>query len=160
MRSGRAIAGVIFVALLAAAAPSPAAPRRPALSALDSLQPGMWRLRMLGGSTEAPRELCISDMRMLMQLHHGNAACAMFVIANEARRSTLQYSCPGKGWGRTSVRLDTATVVQIDTQGIAANAPFAFVAEARRIGDCPATPAATAPKPATAPTPAPAPGGR
>jgi hypothetical protein len=48
----------------------------------------------------------------------------------------VQYTCRGRGYGRTHIRRETSRLVQIDTQGIADGRPFAFAAEARRVGDC------------------------
>jgi hypothetical protein len=71
-----------------------------------------------------------------MQLQHGATACSRLVIGNEKASATVHYSCPGAGWGRTTLRVETPRLARIDTQGIANNAPFAFSAEARRIGAC------------------------
>jgi hypothetical protein len=49
---------------------------------------------------------------------------------------TVQYTCRGRGFGRTHIRRETDRLVQIDTQGIADSRPFAFSVEARRTGDC------------------------
>jgi hypothetical protein len=48
----------------------------------------------------------------------------------------VQYTCRGKGYGRTHIRRETGRLVQIDSQGIAGGLPFEFSAEARRVGDC------------------------
>ena len=48
----------------------------------------------------------------------------------------VQYTCRGKGYGRTHIRRETSRLVQIDSQGIAGGLPFEFSAEARRVGDC------------------------
>jgi hypothetical protein len=50
--------------------------------------------------------------------------------------ATVHYSCPGSGWGRTTVRVETPRLARVETQGIAGKAPFAFTAEARRVGAC------------------------
>lgn len=125
----RAFAGAAALILFGAAVPASADP----LVALNQLEPGMWQLRAPG---EAPRNLCVTDPASLVQLQHARTSCRQLVVANERTTSTVQYSCPGAGWGRTTVRVSTPRAATIDTQGIAANAPFAFVAEARRTGDC------------------------
>ena len=48
----------------------------------------------------------------------------------------VQYTCRGKGYGRTQIRRESNRLVQIDSQGIADGLPFSFSAEARRVGDC------------------------
>jgi hypothetical protein len=108
-----------------------------ALTALDSIERGEWRLRIPG---EAPRSICVADPATLLQLRHSHAACSRLVIANEAQQATVHYSCPTAGWGRTTVRVLTPRAITIDTQGIADNAPFAFSADAHRVGACPARP--------------------
>jgi hypothetical protein len=106
---------------------------RPPLSALAMLQPGLWQLRAEG---EPNRNVCVGDPHALIQLRHKGGTCTRLVIANEKSSATIHYSCPGAGWGRTTLRVETPRLATIDTQGIADNAPFAFVAEARRIGEC------------------------
>ena len=49
---------------------------------------------------------------------------------------TVNYTCPGIGRGRTTIRVETPRLVQIDSQGLDRGAPFALRAEARRIGPC------------------------
>lgn len=123
-----ALAGLIVAAMAAAPPPAP--------SALDTLQPGMWRIRLLGVKETPPLLLCVADPAALVQLRHRAATCSRMVISNAARETTVHYSCPGAGWGRTSLRVESAVQAAIDTQGIADNAPFAFRAEARRTGAC------------------------
>jgi hypothetical protein len=122
------LAGVVAASALAAQSDL-----RPPLFALTMLQPGLWQLKAEG---EAPRNICISDPYALIQLRHRTVACGRLVIANEKSTATIHYSCPGAGWGRTTIRAETPRVARIDTQGIADNEPFAFTAEARRVGPC------------------------
>ena len=49
---------------------------------------------------------------------------------------TVQYTCPGRGFGRTHIRRETRRLVQIDTQGVAEGLPFSASIEGRRVGDC------------------------
>lgn len=104
-------------------------------TALDTIERGEWRLRVPG---EAPRSICVTDPATLLQLRHNHATCSRFIIANETQQTTVHYSCPTAGWGRTTVRVLTPRAITIDTQGIADNAPFAFSADAHRVGACPA----------------------
>jgi hypothetical protein len=103
------------------------------LHALDMLEPGLWQLRVKG---EPARNICVSDRFAFIQIRHGGASCSRLVVANEPTRATVHYSCPGAGWGRTTVHAITPHTATIDTQGIAQNAPFAFFSEAHRTGDC------------------------
>ena len=78
----------------------------------------------------------MADAKVLLQLRHPNNVCSRFVISDDPRGATVQYSCASGGNGRTTIRVETPRLVQIDTQGIADQSPFAFSAEARRVGDC------------------------
>lgn len=118
--------GLVAPAMLSAAeAPIPA---------LDLLQPGQWELRGEGQGTA--RSLCIGDPRLLLQIRHGSQHCTRFVIGNDPRTATVQYSCPGAGHGRTTLRVETPRLVQIDTQGVADKSPFVMRFEGRRVGAC------------------------
>jgi hypothetical protein len=57
-------------------------------------------------------------------------------VNDENRFVTVHYTCPGAGYGRTQIRLESAQLVQVDSQGIAQGFPFDFTAEARRVGSC------------------------
>jgi hypothetical protein len=110
------------------------------LSALASLQPGLWEVRELGNAkAPPPRSICIADPALLLQLKHGQAACSRIVISDDARGATVHYTCPANGFGRTSLRVETPRLAKIDTQGIIGNAPFAYRAEIRYLGACPKT---------------------
>jgi hypothetical protein len=105
------------------------------LPALAKLEPGLWRLRNLDDSSTLP-PVCIGDPNILMQIQHRNSPCSRLVVANDPRVVTVQYTCPAGGFGRTSIRVETPRLAQIDTQGIVENAPFGYRAEARRVGPC------------------------
>jgi hypothetical protein len=105
------------------------------LAALSKLEHGFWQLRDLDtGQTLPP--ICVADPAMLMQLQHRNSPCSRLVISSDAQSATVHYTCPANGFGRTSLRVETPRLAQIDTQGISGNAPFAYRVEARRIGPC------------------------
>lgn len=131
-----------FAAALARAIPAAAlllgipalAEAQPVLNALTALAPGQWELSIAG---EAPRRMCVASPEALLQIRHRDSACTRLVIADAKASATVHYSCPGAGWGRTTLRVSTPGAVRIATQGIADNAPFDFEATARRTGDCP-----------------------
>ncbi len=58
------------------------------------------------------------------------------MVEDAPGRVTVQYTCRGNGYGRTSIRRESETLVQIEGQGVAGGAPFQFRAEARRTGAC------------------------
>lgn len=106
------------------------------LAALARLEPGLWQLRDLDNASAQQQAICVADPAALLQLRHRNSPCSRLVIADDASGATVHYTCPAGGFGRTEVRVETPRLAQIDTQGIANNAPFAYRAEARRIGVC------------------------
>lgn len=107
----------------------------PALPALAMLEPGQWALRSRVKPAEN-RSICIADPRMLLQIRHSGANCSRYVIANNPKDATVHYTCPGQGHGRTTIRVESARLVQIETQGIASREPFSVALEGRRTGQC------------------------
>jgi hypothetical protein len=125
--------GAVLVAGVAVSVP--AAAEAPVPTALAAMQPGQWQLRSLDGSAP-PKTLCIGDPRVLLQLRHSNAACNKLILTNNATEAVVSYSCAAAGNGRTTVRVETPRVVQIESQGIADKSPFDWTYEGRRVGDC------------------------
>lgn len=105
------------------------------LGMLQQLEKGSWELRVRGESTPA-RRLCLRDGQELIQLQHPANQCARHVVEDAAGLVTVQYTCRGAGYGRTTIRRESPRLVQVDSQGIADGLPFAFAAEARRVGAC------------------------
>lgn len=101
----------------------------------DSIEQGSWNLRVRGGG-EPERRVCMSSARDLVQLRHRGLACKRVVVSDGPTGFSVQYTCPGKGYGRTTVRKETARLLQFDTQGIENGLPFAFSGEARYAGRC------------------------
>lgn len=128
MRWGLLVAGGAVLA-------APAVGQRPALAMLSQLERGNWEVRERGAGGDVQR-ICMADGRRLIQLRHPAAACDRIVISDTASSVTVQYTCPGLGYGRTTIRRETNQLVQIDSQGIAGGLPFAFAAEGRRLSDC------------------------
>lgn len=108
---------------------------RPALAMLDQLQPGQWEVRdrdISGGRSR----LCLDNGRRLVQIRHMRETCRSFTVEDSAEAVTVHYTCPGNGYGQTSVRYESAQLVQLETQGIAQGLPFNVRAEVRRVGSC------------------------
>lgn len=130
----------LFCALGAIAAAtggaSAAAGDPPVPTALATLQHGQWALRSRDGSAP-PKTLCLGDPRILLQIRHSGAACNKYVITNDPAQAVVHYSCAGVGNGRTSIRVETPRVVQIESQGVEGKQPFDITYEGRRIGECP-----------------------
>ncbi len=107
----------------------------PQFAMLDRLERGSWELTYRDDKTEKTK-ICLSGGRDLIQMRHARLNCNRVVVDDTPHEVTVQYSCPGNGYGRTNVRRETDRLVQIDTQGIERGLPFAFAAEARWVGPC------------------------
>ena len=104
------------------------------LAMLDTLTKGEWTIRQRGGAPD--RKICVKSGTELIQLMHRESGCSQFVVEDSAARVTVQYTCPGNGYGRTSIRRETPALVQLESQGIEKRTPFQLTAEARRTGPC------------------------
>ncbi len=107
----------------------------PELAMLDRLERGSWSLTYRDEYPETGK-ICIADGRELVQLRHSRLKCRSTVVDDTPHEVTIQYTCPGNGYGRTHIRRESDRLVQIDTQGIESGLPFAFSAEARLAGAC------------------------
>ena len=133
VRVGRkVVCGVAAGAVLAALAP--VAAQAPTLAMLDRLDRGEWIVRFRDSGEQ--RKICLHTGRELIQLRHGDATCSRYVVEDSTGQVTVQYSCPGNGYGRTSIRREASNLAQVESQGIADGKPFQFTAEARRVGAC------------------------
>ena len=104
------------------------------LGMLDSLTKGGWTLRIRDDGSE--RRVCVRDGRELVQIRHRQSGCSRFVVRDEPNQVIVQYTCPGNGYGRTSIRRESNDLVQIQSQGIIDGAPFSISGEARHSGNC------------------------
>jgi hypothetical protein len=104
------------------------------LALLDTLAKGEWTIKYRDGSPE--RRICLRSGAEFIQLMHKQTDCNRFVIEDSAARVTVQYTCPGNGYGRTSIRRETPALIQLESQGIVDGMPFQMAAEARRTGTC------------------------
>lgn len=112
----------------------PAAAQTDSLAMLRGLSKGEWTIKQRDGSPD--RKICVRTGEELIQLRHNEQGCSRFVVEDAANRITVQYTCPGNGYGRTNVRKESAALVQIESQGIEGGLPFQFAAEGRRTGSC------------------------
>lgn len=131
----RAIAAISTFAALFAGLTVASSAQRPALAMLDGLDAGDWQMR-IRDEPDSPIRLCVANGRDFIQLRHPSQRCKRIVVDDAAAEVTVQYTCPGKGYGRTSIRRESNRLVQIESQGIADGLPFSFSAEARRVGSC------------------------
>lgn len=124
-------APVMAIGLGAVSAPAQA----PELAMLNKIQPGLWNLKERGTAQNGD-QLCVRDARKLLQLRHRELQCSRFVVSDEPDEVTVTYRCPGGGSGRTTIKYEGRGLVQIESQGIAQNSPFAFALEGRYAGSC------------------------
>ncbi|MCJ2181071.1 hypothetical protein [Novosphingobium album (ex Hu et al. 2023)] len=113
----------------------PAFGQGPELRMLDQLEGGAWELRERGDGGVV-QHLCLDNGRKLIQLRHPGAPCSSVVVDDKADEVTVQYTCRGRGYGRTRIRRESNGLVQIDSQGIVNGLPFSFSAEGRKVGTC------------------------
>ncbi|QZH76629.1 MAG: hypothetical protein JY451_07420 [Erythrobacter sp.] len=122
--------GLLAAAFLVA----PVAAQAPELAMLDTLTRGSWTLTLREEGTS--EQICVRTGREFIQLRHRQPGCEQFVVRDEANVVTVQYTCRGNGYGRTTIRKEGNALVQIRSEGIRAGAPFSIEGEARRTGSC------------------------
>ena len=84
----------------------------------------------------ASTRICVRTGREFIQIRHRQPGCEQFVVQDDPNEVTVQYTCRGNGYGRTTIRREGAGLVQIRSQGIRGGAPFSLDGEARRTGGC------------------------
>lgn len=133
MHKGRIIslAGAAAAAVLAF---MPVSAQAPELAMLDSLSRGGWDLRIRTDGTT--RRVCVRNGREFIQLRHTQPGCDRFVVQDDANEVTVQYTCRGNGYGRTTIRKEGNGLVQIRSQGTYGGSPFSLEGEARYTGGC------------------------
>ena len=112
----------------------PAAAQAPELAMLDGLNRGGWELHLRSGGED--RRICVRTGRELIQIRHTQSGCSSFVVQDEPNVVTVQYTCRGDGYGRTTIRREGNGLVQIRSQGIQGGMPFSLEGEARQSGSC------------------------
>ena len=127
-----AMAAASLVALLALAAPSAA--QVDGLAMLNGLAKGEWTITFRDDTPD--RKVCVRSGQELIQIQHTASGCNRYIVEDGASQVTVQYTCPGDGYGRTNIRRESGSLVQIESQGFASGLPFQFAAEARRTGGC------------------------
>ena len=94
---------------------------------------GLWEVSR---GNEFRRSVCVPDPVVLAQFEHLRANCARHIIRDQQRRAEIHYTCSGGAFGQSTVDLLTPRSLRIETQGISGNAPFHYVLQARRVGNC------------------------
>lgn len=130
----RRLAKISALSLAACVVVMPAAAQAPELAMLDSLNPGSWSLTLRGSDSSA--RICVRTGREFIQLRHRQPGCEQFVVQDDPAEVTVQYTCRGNGYGRTTIRREGSDLVQVRSQGIQGGSPFSLEGEARRTGSC------------------------
>lgn len=106
--------------------------------AMPGLRDGVWELRQRG--SRAAERVCLKAGVGLIQLRHPGKTCERIVIEQTATMISVQYTCRGSGFGRTTIRRETPQLIQLETQGVANGFPFEYAAEGRWMGECARSP--------------------
>src|SRR5262245_20962344 len=93
---------------------------------------GLWEVSRDGGR----KNICVPDPVVLAQYEHLKANCSRDIIRDQQSRAEIHYQCQGGAFGQSTVQLLTPRSLRIETQGISDNAPFHYVLQARRLGNC------------------------
>jgi len=125
--------GVMMAVAAGTSAFVPSAGGRQPLQALSLLREGQWELRFRSGGVQ---RLCLGNPDQLIQLRHPAAPCQRIVLEDAANSITVQYTCRGKGYGRTHIWVEADRLFQLETQGISDGLPFEHSVEGRRVGAC------------------------
>jgi hypothetical protein len=104
------------------------------LPPLAKLERGRWLLRNV--DEKAERAICVADPVTFIRLEHQGAACGYETLRSDAAGATVRYTCPGRGFGLTQVRIEHSRLASIETQGLSGGRPFAYKVQARKIGAC------------------------
>lgn len=127
----RPMRATIRVTLAAAGLLALTAAVRPAVFTQTS--GGLWEISRANGGR---RNICIPDPTVLAQYEHLRASCSRNIIRNQRAHAEIHYTCAGGAFGQSTIELITPRSLRIETQGISDNAPFHYVLQARRIGNC------------------------
>ena len=119
-----AAGGFGLAGLLAAAGPP---------GVLARAEGGMWEISRSG---EQASKLCVANPAVLAQYEHRSASCTREVVRDSASSAVISYQCSAGDFGRSEVTAITPRSLLIETQGISGSAPFKYVIQARRVGNC------------------------
>ena len=130
----RKLLKIVAMVSAGAAVGLPASAQAPELAVLSTLDKGAWSVRVRpNGST---LRLCVRTGQEFIQLRHRQLNCDRFVVDDEPGEVTVQYTCRGHGYGRTSIRREGSRLVQLRSQGTEDGQPFSIDAEGRYVGSC------------------------
>ena len=125
LRLGLIAAGGIGLAGLLTAAAAP--------GVLARAEGGLWEISRAGTTAV---KLCVANPVVLAQFEHRGGDCPREVVRDSGNSAVVSYHCSGGNFGRSEVTAITPRSLRVETQGISANAPFKYVFQARRVGNC------------------------
>jgi hypothetical protein len=132
--SKRAFLAAALTVLGASAAVAAATPK-----ALQDVAGGLWELDGLPTS-RAPVRQCVPDPMKLALLEHKGAKCTETVLGEQGSTVRVSYQCGAAGFGQGSIKHITPRSLRVEVTGISNSAPYGYVVQARRVGDCPKGP--------------------
>jgi hypothetical protein len=127
--------GSAALALAMVAVPVLALAADRAADALAKLEHGRWMVRS-ASQAALQRAVCLGDPALLFQIEHGATGCTQRLVQADSRGGTVEYVCAGRGFGHTSIRVETPTTATIETQGFVDGRPFSYRATARKLSVC------------------------
>ena len=130
----RKLLKIVAMVSAGAAVGLPASAQAPELAVLSSLDKGAWSVRVRPNGPTL--RLCVRTGQEFIQLRHRQLNCDRFVVDDEPGEVTVQYTCRGHGYGRTSIRREGSRLVQLRSQGTEDGQPFSIDAEGRYVGSC------------------------
>lgn len=104
-------------------------------SVLGQAHSGVWELSGIEGQ-KSPVRLCFTDLSDMARIEHRGRTCKQNVLKQTTGSITYNYNCAASDFGRSKMDSVTTNNIRIDTQGISGGLPFAYVVQARRVGDC------------------------
>lgn len=102
-------------------------------SILDMAEPGLWEVSRPG---IAPTRMCVAEPGQLAQFEHRQSSCTRDLVDVKGLKARIHYSCAAGDFGSSSLTLITPRSLRVETQGISGGAPFKYVFQARRVGNC------------------------
>ncbi len=103
---------------------------------LSSLKSGLWQFREKARGNDIVDAICVGDVNKMIKIKNKDDSCTFKMLSQSGNSVTYDYSCAGKGKGRTTIRKETNGLVQIASQGITDGQLFDFKLEARHAGSC------------------------
>ncbi len=98
---------------------------------------GLWEVSRSATGAGGEKS-CVPNAATLALWEHRAAKCTRTIISSTATEAVIHYTCQGKDFGHSSVKVITPRTLRIQTQGISQGLPFHYVLHARRVGNCPA----------------------